>query len=133
MIQLGNVILFPVAASPSRALIFQPEVKMGKYDRCVICDYTEAEGSSYANVLAGENGRVRLHPHTLEYYCSACEVEISNTIEEDEYDQKEKDKCLNTTNPAPVAKVLTHTRFTRTATGTATDNAEAASTDETEQ
>jgi hypothetical protein len=51
---------------------------MAKHDRCVICDYSEAEGSSIGGVGPGHNGRVRRHGPNE--YCDVCLAAVGMTL-----------------------------------------------------
>lgn len=51
---------------------------MAKYDRCEICDYSEALGSGLAGTNPGQQGRVRRHGDGL--LCDTCSREIHETI-----------------------------------------------------
>lgn len=48
---------------------------MAVYDRCILCDYSEAGGSTYMNVPPRQNGKVRQHSvrgHLPVFYCESC-------------------------------------------------------------
>lgn len=58
---------------------------MARHDRCIVCDYSEASGSSIANTPPGSQGKVRRFGD--EFLCSVCAKEIlyaSYIPEEDE-------------------------------------------------
>lgn len=61
-----------------------------RFDRCVICDYTEAGGSFYSGADPSSN-RVRYNEDTDEFLCTQCEGFISEAVgefPEDENDEK---------------------------------------------
>ncbi len=51
---------------------------MGKTDRCVLCDYTEAGGSPSIQVKPNEHGRVR--KNRGEHFCERCLDEIGENL-----------------------------------------------------
>ena len=48
---------------------------MARFDRCIICDYSEASGSSIMGLNPGANGKVRRHDDDLR--CDRCQSEIT--------------------------------------------------------
>lgn len=48
---------------------------MAKHDRCTICDYSEANGSSIAGVSPGVHGKVRRYGNDLR--CDTCSDAIA--------------------------------------------------------
>lgn len=49
---------------------------MARFDRCAICDYTEATGSAILGISPGKNGKVRLARERGDMRCEACQSEI---------------------------------------------------------
>ena len=54
---------------------------MAKFDRCGICDYSEADGSFYANE-APSTKKVRYISERLEYFCDDCYSSVAQTLAE---------------------------------------------------
>lgn len=48
---------------------------LARFDRCTICDYTEATGSAILGLNPGKNGKVRKHGNDL--LCGACSEAIT--------------------------------------------------------
>lgn len=59
---------------------------MARIDRCVICDYTESDGSGYAGVSPGRYGRVRRYGD--EHLCDTCLDSVNQNV----FDLSRKDK-----------------------------------------
>lgn len=55
---------------------------MARLDRCAYCDYTEGEGSFYANLSPGDNGRVCLWDG--QFLCEKCIAEEDVVVDEPE-------------------------------------------------
>jgi rubredoxin len=53
---------------------------MARFDRCRICDYSEAEGSGIAGVSPGRYGRVRRWKDDA--LCDKCMTNIKDTFAE---------------------------------------------------
>lgn len=53
---------------------------MARFDRCSVCDYSEADGSSLAGVRSGKNGKVRRYTH--DYLCDTCHFHVVDTYKE---------------------------------------------------
>lgn len=51
---------------------------MARFDRCSICDYTEADGSSLSGVPPGANGKVRMVGNDT--LCQVCSTEIDIAV-----------------------------------------------------
>lgn len=51
---------------------------MARFDRCRICDYSEATGSSIAGLVPRENGKVRRYEEDL--LCDVCANTIDQTL-----------------------------------------------------
>jgi hypothetical protein len=54
---------------------------MAKYDRCEICDYTEADGSPLLGVNPREQGKVR-QTGVGEYLCDYCVSTVGQCLNE---------------------------------------------------
>jgi hypothetical protein len=61
---------------------------MARFDRCSICDYSEAHGSSIAGLPPGHNGKVRRHGDDL--LCDTCLYSIGDTLSGLEKEDKEE-------------------------------------------
>lgn len=53
---------------------------MARFDRCSVCDYTEADGSDTAGVAPGQNGKVRRFEN--DYLCYTCLYHVADTYKE---------------------------------------------------